>query len=392
MKDFGQRGPNEEFESDIWFAKLERLATERAASSGELHDLEKAAAAAKLFADARKTRSELQYLNSHVHLEDAKSWAFLAIPLLMLVGLFVFSPGPDQQARAMREANSEAQWHEVERNFITQLNQSSGRPDVLLLTTPLQPFLNDARHGKEATDLSLLALARVTSADSFQDYFVSRGIRVGSQNLSSIATLDRMLYTSFNELDDALNTETNGITAIPGRSLNKEQGQRARDAVLLELTYLSARVGFYFRSLAGATPVNADLRRVFLKNVDLSGVDFGHSLLDNCQWEGVTLAGADLSGIQDYENSQWIDASWWDAKRISKPLLGYLIANQYPYHPPVTDYANPPKSKEVYVSKVLALCDAAALTCSAERMPYGSLTPPKPAKPVKPAVAPSAEP
>jgi hypothetical protein len=374
---------NQEFEADIWYARLERLATERAASSQDLNDLEKAAAAAKMFADARKTRSDLQYSSSHIRLEEAKSWAFLAIPVLLLVALFVFVPGPDQQARAMREANGESQWHEVERNFISQLNTAppTGRPDVLLLTTPLQPFLNDPRHGKEAADLGLLALSHLASSDAFQDYFVSRNIRISQQNLVAVTTLDRTLYTNFNELDDTVTAEA-AAGAAPRVTLSREQTQRARDAVLLELTFLSGRLGAYFRNNFRDAPLNADLRRLYLKNVDLSNVDFGRSSIDNCEWEGVSLTGADLSAIQDYDNSQWIDANWWDAKRISKPLLSYLIANQYPYHPPVTDYANAPRSRDAYADKVSALCNAAGLGCIADRFPYGT----PPAKPVAPNV------
>jgi hypothetical protein len=286
----------------------------------------------------------------------------------------------------MREASDDAQFKEVEKNFVAQVTQTgpSVRPDLLLLTTPLEPYLNDSRYANEARDLSILALSHAASSDAFQDYFVSRNIHVDSQNLGTFLILDRVLYTNFNELDDALNSDaSSNISTIVGRPLTKEQGQRTRDGILLELTYLSGRIGAHLRSQKNE-PLNADLRRVYFKGIDLGNVIFGQSNLEGCQWEGVSLTGADLSAITGYDTSQWIDANWWDARSIAKPLLTYLIANQYPYHPPVIDYINAPGSREVYVEKVLGLCKTAGLSCNGASLPYG--TPAKTEKHAKPVV------
>jgi hypothetical protein len=365
---------NRDLESDIWLDRLERLANQKAASSQNISDLEKAASAAALIANARRSREDLKHHSYRLRLGDAQSWAFLAIPFLILVGLLVFLPRPNQQAQALRETNNDAQFREVERNFLVQVTQTGAlaRPDLLLLTAPLQPFLNDPRHAREAADLSILALSHAASPDAFQDYYVSRNIRLDSRNLPAVFTLDRMLYTNFNELDDALNSDTtSNASLVVGRPLNKDQGQRVRDGVLLELTFLSGKIAAYLRS-NNYEPLNADLRRVYFKGIDLGGVEFGKSNLEGCQWEGVSLTNANLSGVTEFDNSQWIDASWWDARSISKPLLSYLIANQYPYHPPVVDYSNAPSSNEVYRQKVMKLCRTVSLSCDASKLPYGA--------------------
>jgi len=365
---------NRDLESEIWLDRLEKLANQKAASSQNVSDLEKAASAAALIANARKSREDLKHHSYRLRLADAQSWAFLATPFLILVGLLVFLPRPNQQAQALRETNDDAQFREVERNFLAQVTQTGAlaRPDLLLLTTPLQPYLSDARYSKEAGDLSILALSHVASSDAFQDYFVSRNIRIDSRNLSTVLTLDRMLYTNFNELDDALNSDaTSNASVIVGRPLNREQGQHVRDGILLELTFLSGKIAAYIRSHS-SEPLNADLRRVYFKGIDLNAVSFGRSNLEGCQWEGVSLVNADLSAVTEFDNSQWIDASWWDAKSIGKPLLSYLIANQYPYHPPVVDYSNAPSSAEVYRDKVTKLCRVVNLSCEATKLPYGA--------------------
>jgi hypothetical protein len=370
MNDFN----NHDLESDIWLDRLERLANQKAASSQNVSDLEKAASAAALIANARMSREDLKHHSYRLKLGDAKSWAFLATPFLILVGLLVFLPRPNQQAQAMLQTGNDAQFHEVEKTFLSQVTQtgSLARPDLLLLSAPLQPYLNDPKYAKEAGDLSILALARVASSDAFQDYYVSRNIRIDEHNLGTILTLDRMLYTNFNELDDALNSDaTSNTSAVLGRPLSKEQGQRARDGILLELTFLSSRIASHIRN-HNSEPLDADLRRVYFKGIDLNAVAFGKSNLEGCQWEGVSLVNADLSQISEFDNSQWIDASWWDAKSISKPLLTYLIANQYPYHPPVVDYSNAPSSPEVYHQKVMKLCVDAGLTCDPAKISYGA--------------------
>jgi len=374
-----------DLESEIWLDRLEHLANQKASSSQNISDLEKAASAAALIASARKSREDLKHHIYRLRLGDAQAWAFLAIPFLILVGLLVFLPRPNQQAQALRETNQDLQFRDVEKTFLAQVTQTGAlaRPDLLLLTTPLQPYLNDPRYAKEATDIAILALSHAASPDGFQDYFVSRNIRIDARNLPAIFALDRALYTNFNELDDALNSDaTSYASLIVGRPLSREQGQRARDGILLELTFLSSRMGAYLRAHR-AEPLNADMRRVYLKSIDLSGVQFGKSNLEGCQWEGVSLTGADLSGVTEFDNSQWIDASWWDAKSISRPLLSYLIANQYPYHPPVVDYTNAPSSPDVYRDRVMKLCKAAELTCDAAKLTYG-VPPGKKDKPAKP--------
>jgi hypothetical protein len=365
---------NRELESEIWLDRLERLANQKAASSQNISDLEKAASASALIANARKSREELRHHSYRLRLSDAQSWAFLATPFLILVGLLVFLPRPNQQAQALRETTNDAQFREVEKTFLAQVTQTGAlaRPDLLLLTTPLQPYLNNPRYAKEAGDIAILALSHAASADAFQDYFVSRNIRIDAQNLPTIFTLDRMLYTNFNELDDALNSvATSNGSSIVGRPLSKEQGQRARDGILIELTFVSSKMAAFLRAHR-SEPLNADMRRVYLKSIDLSGVSFGKSNLEGCQWEGVSLTGADLSAVTEFDNSQWIDASWWDAKSVSKPLLSYLLANQYPYHPPVVDYSNAPASPEIYREKVMKLCRAVDLSCDAGQFPYGA--------------------
>ncbi len=366
---------NRDFISEVWLDRLERLANQKAASSQNVSDLEKAASAVALIAQARKNREDLKHHAYRLRLGDAQAWAFLAIPFLIFIALLVFLPRPNQQAQALRETNNDTQFREVEKSFLSQVTQTGtlARPDLLLLTTPLQPFLSDPRYAKEAGDLEILALSHVASPDAFQDYFVSRGIHIDPQNLPTVLTLDRMLYTNFNELDDALNSDAaSNASAIVGRPLSKEQGQRARDGVLMELTFLSGKIAAYLRSSTDFQAVNADLRRVYLKGADLNGVNFGKSNLEGCQWEGVSLTHADLSNVTEFDNSQWIDASWWDAKRVSKPLLSYLIANQYPYHPPVVDYTNSPKSPDLYRQKVMSLCRSVNLSCDASKLPYGT--------------------
>lgn len=373
-----------DLESEIWLDRLEHLANQKASSSQNVSDLEKAASAAALIASARKSREDLKHHVYRLRLGDAQAWAFLAIPFLILVGLLVFLPRPNQQAQALRETSDDAQFRDVEKTFLAQVTQTGAlaRPDLLLLTTPLQPYLNDPRYAREASDIAILALSHAASPDGFQDYFVSRNIRIDARNLPAIFALDRALYTNFNELDDALNSDaTSYASLIVGRPLSREQGQRARDGILLELTFLSGKMAAYLRAHR-SEPLNADMRRVYFKSIDLSGVLFGKSNLEGCQWEGVSLAGADLSGVTEFDNSQWIDASWWDAKSVSKPLLSYLIANQYPYHPPVVDYTNAPSSPDVYRDRVMKLCRAVDLSCDAAKLTYG--TPPgKKDKPVK---------
>jgi hypothetical protein len=374
-----------DLESDIWLDRLEHLANQKASSSQNISDLEKAASAAALIANARKSREDLKHHVYRLRLGDAQAWAFLAIPFLILVGLLVFLPRPNQQAQALRETNNDAQFRDVEKTFLAQVTQTGAlaRPDLLLLTTPLQPYLSDPRYAKEAGDIAILALSHAASPDGFQDYFVSRNIRIDARNLATIFTLDRALYTNFNELDDALNSDaTSYASLIVGRPLSREQGQRARDGILLELTFLSGKMGAYLRTHR-ADPLNADMRRVYFKGIDLSGVMFGKSNLEGCQWEGVSLTGADLSGVTEFDNSQWIDASWWDAKSVSRPLLSYLTANQYPYHPPVVDYTNAPSSPDVYRERVMKLCKGAELSCDAGKLTYG-VPPGKKEKPVKP--------
>ena len=200
---------------------------------------------------------------------------------------------------------------------------------------------------------------------------MSRNLKVDSRSLAATLALDRTLYTTFNELDDALNSDaTLNAGTILGRPLTKEQGQKARDGILLELTFLSGKISAYLRGIG--EPLNVDLRRVYLKGVELGGVSFGKSNLEGGQWEGVSLANADFSTVTEFENSQWIDANWWDANAIGKPLLTYLIANQYPYHPPVADYSNAPSSAQVYQAKVMKLCGSAGLNCASMKLPFGT--------------------
>jgi hypothetical protein len=85
-----------------------------------------------------------------------------------------------------------------------------------------------------------------------------------------------------------------------------------------------------------------------LDNISLKGAD-----ITDAAFEQVSLKNADLSGIENFDHSDWDDTRWWQAKYISMDLLKYLITN-YPYEPQSPPSADDKTKYDQWVKKYQA--------------------------------------
>ena len=56
---------------------------------------------------------------------------------------------------------------------------------------------------------------------------------------------------------------------------------------------------------------------------------------------------------------------------IAKPVLGFLLAEDYPYQYPQVTYGHPPQ-KAHYTERVLQLCQSVGMVCKPESLKFGT--------------------
>jgi hypothetical protein len=150
----------------------------------------------------------------------------------------------------------------------------------------------------------------------------------------------------------------------------------ARESTIENIEFVTQQLCVLYRSKATSTRA-ADFRDVFLLNGDLHDLDLTGADITGSKFQNVNLANTDLGGDVKFRDSHFVDSHWWDAREIAKPLLQFLIENQYPYFDNTkVSYTVSPLDKQRYVERVQELCKKASLVCQSASIRYG--VPPSP--------------
>jgi len=343
---------------------LEELALKAALKSGTIEDIEKATSIAKQASEIRKVLSDSSNQPKLVRYEEFKAWAALLVPFLSIATLALTVYIQAAQLKATREANQDTQWRETQKNVLSQLSRpSTVIADPSMAMSILEPYLSDDRFGRDAKLLAINLLSSVPSSDRFKDFFLSHHIGEASSDAHLLETLGRDLYNNLVELDERI-SEANHAPILDA----------ARNAMIDDIEFVTEKLCVLFHTDA-ALVRNLDLRDIFLLNGDLSGLDVLDADLPGANLQNVNVEKTRLIGTVKFTKAHFVDTHWWDAREISKPLLQFLMTNQYPFFDNnKVSYTVPPPDRLRYVTGVLRLCKQAGLVCRSDEIKYG--TPP----------------
>jgi hypothetical protein len=355
--------------------ELQQQAVQSALKSGRIEDLEKAANITKQAIDAQKAVTDNKNQPKLVRYEGFKTWAALIVPLLSIGTLLVTIYIQAGLLKATTEANEDTQWRETVKNVLSQLDKKpSSVADPALAMSLLEPYSSDSRFGRDATLLAVQLLSRVPSSDRFKEYFLSHHVGETQSDISFLTTVNRELFNDFADLDHRLKQ--------PLEPREKLTVMQMRDTFVDDIEFITERLCTLYRAQHTTTALT-DLRDVFLMNGDLSGVNLTGADLSGSKFETTNFANANLIGNIKFMDTSFVDSNWWDAREIAKPLLKYLIEEQYPYFDSEgVIYFVPPPNKQQYFEKVRQLCQKVGLACEPESLKYGT-PPPKKAEPKK---------
>ena len=238
-----------------------------------------------------------------------------------------------QQKTAEFQAKSaeDSSWREDLRTLTQSPNVMSG----VTGTTLLSAYLSSGSHVEEARSIAFTLLGGLNSFNVFSPLFANAMKATPSEkHLEVLANLGSTLRETFyifvsesQQLDPPPTADLPNYTDQHGKvNLNPVFAQ---DQVSRQLQLVCETVASTLRA-SNKPPPSSQTRDLTLWDCDMSDVNFSTLGLIKANIQGVSVAGADLGKITEYENSVWTNTAWWRAKRIEKGLLKYLKEN-YPF-------------------------------------------------------------
>src|SRR5712692_7221465 len=106
--------------------KLQAAAVEKAFSTKEVADLEKAVSIIKTIADREKTANDNRNQPRLLRYEQYKTLSTAVVPLLTLLTLAFTVWVQASQVRVTQEANDDLEWRDTAKNVLSQLSPAGG--------------------------------------------------------------------------------------------------------------------------------------------------------------------------------------------------------------------------------------------------------------------------
>jgi hypothetical protein len=196
--------------------QLRQAAIGRAATSGTLEDMDKAASISKAIAEAEQALDALASARRQARLQWTSAIATFLIPVVSLLALFGTIFFQMQQLRETRQENSaqlDATRQENEdkewRDLLASMRGPSETFDSDVTIAPrLSSFFASPRYGGEAKDISIHLMGRLTNASGFKDLYHVVFADLSANSFHELLDVDR----SLNETRINIETECGNLS------------------------------------------------------------------------------------------------------------------------------------------------------------------------------------
>jgi hypothetical protein len=398
--------------------RLRQTALDRAAASGTLEDMDKAASISKSIAEAEQALDSLASARRQARQQWISAIATVLIPVVSLLALFVAFYFHLQQLRetrqqnnaqldATRRENEDREW----RDLLSSMRGPTETFDSDVTIAPrLSSFFASPRYGGQAKDISIHLMGRLTNATGFKDLYRVVFADLNADSFNKLLDVDRSLGETRNNIETecsnlshqyklpdvenygicTLNTSVNELNKTLGAPLPQRaiQLRQALSAVYANMYLVSGPIVSYLQrnnavpplpeqSLSPDLPIPAgesatfpDLTGVSIFNTTLASVDFRNISIDGTEFSHIDFTGADLRA-KHYAGVEFITSNWWDAHAIDQNLLDFLIENEFPADIQVASFPPlPPPTPQHYAERITALCHPARPTCAPANLHY----------------------
>lgn len=278
----------------------------------------------KLAAEEKKLAYDLEQAPNRDKSEQRKAFISLLTPIIttavLAATLIAQTYQFTQSEKNKRDAAEDAQWSDG----IKALSQSEklSQPAVIL-----SPFLKSKRYRDLARQAAQQLLMQTEDYLVFKDLFKSAFEPIDWNNLPTILEINRSVWSKLNAmlvLTWDSKAATNDLT-----KLTKEDRERYEHFWKV-IQFLGTSVAPLLQA-PRPQGQSLDLRFASFEG-DWKGANLSRANLAYSGLYRVNLQGANLSEITQFEGSSFYQTAWWEAARISTPLLDYLVQH-WAYNP-----------------------------------------------------------
>lgn len=341
--------PSKELDEILKDAGQEALRS--AHGTGDLEKLSKGADAAKALAEAREVNLGLGWLPRWAKL--LASWATALTLVVAFVTLYLQREQFLKSEERQRASEEDAQWREAMK-AVSFEDPSKALAGAMWMESFFDSRSPRYRELSRRVAASLLSKAENTAGFDVVLTDLVNHTNPDNQNdvidiAQKVNDLQWERYGQAPEDPTKLRAATmvvlNGLEG-PRVVGGHEVDSKAFSAGTWEIATASHALWQIWVGKSKASPRGKDLGDIVLeksKKGEFFSADFTDATLTNCvfshvSFQGANLTGAklvevrilasvDLSGVTQFDGSQWIDTDWWHAEKVSLELCRYLEVN-----------------------------------------------------------------
>lgn len=308
--------------------EIEAKLADPSATSDDLARMEKVTSILRSAAEARKfdqegNKATLEAENIHQSAQSEASRFRISVAALLISVTAVFGPLMGQfyqvnkNAELQRQANDARQFSEA-----AKMATSDNALESIAGATLVSRFLRSPDYEHEARGIAIGVLTQSARLDSFKLFFPIVRDTTTRENYHDVVQLSQ-------SLSERVSQETENRDKLKSASDSDKpsaeylRAQMTFDQVDKERDVVGDFIAHLVRKL-DPPDHKFDLTRAYVWGADLSGFDFGESVLTGAQILSSELKDSDLSRVSQFKDSRWSYTAWWRARKLNPLLLKYL--------------------------------------------------------------------
>jgi hypothetical protein len=271
----------------------------------------------KLEEEAKKLAYENATSLRRERSERFKEYAAVLTPLVTIIVLAGTLIAQNWQflrsEKDKRDDALDARWQDT----VKAISQSGTlSPSVIAL----QPFLSTPKYSEQAREMAMHVLANSADSSFFDSLFGPAFLPLDHSNINRLIRLDRALGARGSSIwtrSWVEQTQTSNLSLLSPDEL------KTYYYVEKAVPSISTQIAQFLKARHGDSPP-LDLSGTYFEQSDWRGVDLSGCDIDNLRLETTDLKDANLSNIQHFSTFFPLRTAWWEADKISAPLLAYL--------------------------------------------------------------------
>ncbi len=375
--------------SDQQLSEIANLARNKAGAETSLDDLGKIVTIVKSVSDVMKLRVEAKNARRQILKDALQSFSSILVPLISIFGLLATLWIATHQLQASQRQSEDTQWRDL---LVSLKDVDKLKPDVTAAPRLLS-FFESPNYREAAIEVSKHLMGNIADVAGFSELYQEIFSNLTIDNIDDSLDILRLLNDTYKRVSyecytvtqiynsEADNSEfglcSSSVSLKEVKKILKKNPEQLEKVIQLyetsdyivdEISLVSKSIAAFLKKEYSVSNSNLekpalDLSNVYIRNADLSKVDFSRFDISDAVFDFVNIEGSNITPYK-FTAADFRYAAWWDASVIDQVALARLIRREFPYYERnEVYYGGVTVTRDEYTKKIERLCTSRLVEC-----------------------------